>query len=141
MDSKGENKLLAVIRVRGRAGIRHDIKETLERLNLRRINNLSLVFGTKPNLGMVKKCNDFITYGEINEDVLQRLLEKKEVKATKEDLNSLMTGKKKAVEIVRMPLKMKPPRRGYEGIKKSFGNQGALGNREAKINELIKRML
>lgn len=141
MSSKSEDKLLAVIRVRGRAGVRHDIKETLMRLNLDRINNLSLIYGTKPNLGMIKKCNDFITYGEISEEMMKKLVEKKEIKAKEAELHEVFEGKKKPGEIARMPLKMKPPRRGYEGIKRTFGNRGAMGYRGEKINDLIKRMI
>jgi len=141
MNAKIENKLLAVIRVRGRPGVRHDIRETLNRLNLKRPNNLSLVYGTKPNIGMITKCNDFITYGEISEEVLHKLAERKELKAKKEELNEAFNGKKKPQEVIRMPIKMHPPRRGYEGIKASYGNKGSLGYRGEKINELLKRMM
>ncbi len=141
MDQKAENKLLAVIRVRGRAGVRHEIKETLKRLNLNKINNLVLVYGSKPNMGMIKKCNDFITYGEISEETLQRLAEKKELKAKKEELDEAFNGKKRPQEIARMPIRMHPPRRGYESIKSSYGNKGSLGYRGEKINELLKRMM
>lgn len=141
MNAKTENKLLAVIRVRGWAGVRYDIKETLLRLNLRRINNLSLIYGTKPNLGMIKKCNDHVTYGEISEEMLHALAEKKEVKAKKEELHEVFTGKKRASDLMRMPIKLKPPRRGYESIKRSYGNGGSLGYRGEKVNELLKRMM
>lgn len=141
MNAKTENKLLAVIRVRGWAGVRHDIKETLKRLNLNRINNLALVYGTKPNMGMVRKCNDFITYGEISEETLQRLAERKELKAKKEELGEIFSGKRRPQEVIRMPIRMHPPRRGYEGIKSSYGNKGSLGYRGEKINELLKRMM
>jgi large subunit ribosomal protein L30 len=141
MEAKTENKLLAVIRVRGRAGVRHDIKETLTRLNLDRINNLALIFGTKPNMGMIKKCNDYITYGEINEETLTKLAAKKELKANKEELKEILAGTKKPQEIIRMPIRMHPPRRGYEGIKASYGNKGSLGYRGEKVNDLLKRMI
>lgn len=141
MDSKGENKLLAVVRVRGRAGVRHDIKETLERLNLMHVNNLSLVFGTKQNLGMIKKCNDFLTYGEVSMEVLEKVSKKKKIEAAKEDLEAVMQGSKKPKELAKMPIRLHPPRRGYEGIKASYGNKGALGYRGEKVNELISRMI
>lgn len=141
MKAKSENKLLAVVRVRGRAAVRHDIKETLKRLNLNRVNNLALIYGSAPNMGMIKKCNDFVTYGEISEEVLEKLSERKGLKAKKEDLSGMLSGKKKPQEVARMPIRMHPPRRGYEGIKASFGNKGALGYRGEKINDLVKRMM
>ena len=131
---------MAVIRVRGRAGVRHDIKETLLRLNLDRINNLALIYGTKPNMGMIKKCNDFVTYGEISSDILEKLASKKELSVKKEELEEIFMGKKRPQDSIRLPIRMHPPRRGYEGIKHSYGNGGALGYRGEKINELIKRM-
>ena len=141
MDKKTENKLLAVVRVRGRAAVRHDIRETMKRLNLNRVNNLALIYGTKPNLGMIKKCNDFITYGEINSEILEKLADRKGTNATKEDLKAIMEGGKNPQEIMSMPIRMHPPRRGYESIKSSFGNKGSLGYRGEKINALLKRMM
>ena len=37
--------------------------------------------------------------------------------------------------------RLTPPRKGYEGVKRSFQNGGALGYRGAKINDLIQRMM
>ncbi len=134
------NKLIAVIRVRGTIGVRRTIKETLSRLNMKRVNNLVLVFGTKANLGMLVKCQDFITYGEIKEDTLTTLLEKKERKVSKEDIGAMLSGKKSARELMKIPIPMHPPRHGYEGIKQAYKTGGALGYRGEEINSLIKRM-
>ena len=141
MKAEIENKLPAVIRVRGRVGVRHDIAETLSRLNLKYVNNMSILFGTKSNIGMIKKCNDFITYGEINREMLQKLLAGKKVEAKAEEIDALLAGKKRFAEIAKMPLRMHPPRKGYEGILRSLSNGGALGYRGEKVNELIKRMI
>ncbi len=136
-----DNKLIAVIRVRGRIGVRRSIKETLVRMNLNRVNSLALLFGTKSNIGMIKKCNDFVTYGAVNADMLGKLLAKKEAKASKEDVEALMSGKTKAKEVLSLPIRLKPPRHGYEGTKISFSNGGAMGYRGDKINELLYRMV
>lgn len=134
------NKLIAVIRVRGRIGVRKTISETLNRLNVKRVNNLALVFGTKSNLGMIEKCKDFVTYGPIKEDALATLFERKGFRAGKEDVGALLSGKKNARDIIKIPITMHPPRRGYEGIKRSYSAGGALGYRGDEINELINRM-
>jgi large subunit ribosomal protein L30 len=141
MNSKMENKLLAIVRVRGRVGVRQSITETLNRLNLKRVNNLAIVFGNNSNIGMIKKCNDFVTYGEIDEKTLESLLSKKEIKLTKEELSELKTGKKNLRNIINKSITMHPPKRGYEGIKKGYSVGGALGYRGQEINDLIKRML
>jgi large subunit ribosomal protein L30 len=134
------NRLIAVIRVRGTIGVRRTIKETLSRLNVKRVNNLALVFGTKANMGMIDKCQDFVTYGPIKEEALATLLEKKDKKVSKEDLSAIFSGKKRVREVVKIPITLHPPRHGYEGIKRNYSNGGALGYRGEEINELIKRM-
>lgn len=141
MNSKIENKLLAVIRVRGRVGVRQSIAETLNRLNLKRVNNLTVIFGNKSNLGMIQKCNDFVTYGEISEEILQNLFESKGIKLEKEDLTSIQNGRKSLKSIINKNITMHPPKKGYEGIKAGYSSGGALGYRGEAINKLIKRML
>ncbi len=136
-----ENKLLAVVRVRGTNNVRESISHTLDRLNLKRINNLSFVFGTKSNLGMVRKCNDYITYGEVPQDLVEKLLAKKGLKPTG-SVSELVSGKKTPKDLgIKMPLHMKPPRRGYRDIKAGFNAGGDLGYRGEKIMELVKRMM
>jgi large subunit ribosomal protein L30 len=134
------NKLIAVIRVRGTIGVRRTIKETLSRLNIKRVNNMALVFGTKANLGMINTCQDFVTFGPIKEETLAKLLEKKEKKVAKEDLTAIFSGKKRARDVLKIPITLHPPRHGYEGIKRNYSSGGALGYRGDEINELIKRM-
>ncbi len=141
MNSKLENKLLAIIRVRGRVGVRQSITETLNRLNLKRVNNLAIVFGNKSMLGMIQKCNDFVTYGEIKEDTLNKLFEAKGITLKKEELDLVQKGKKNLKSIINKSITMHPPRHGYEGIKKGYSSGGALGYRGEDINTLIKRML
>ncbi len=140
MKSDLDNKLVAVVRVRGRIGVRRTINETLSRLNLDRVNCLALVFGTPSNLGMIKKCTDSVTFGEINSEVLGRLLKRKGAKATKEEIDGLISGEKKAKEVLKLPIRLKPPRHGFESTKLSYTSGGAVGYRGEAINDLLKRM-
>ena len=138
--SKLENKLLAVVRIRGRTNIRDSIEETLQRMSLKRVNNLSLIYGTKSNLGMLYKCKDYVTFGEISTETLNELLENKGAKA--EEAAALMGGAKKPKDAgVKLPLRMKPPKHGYKAIKLPFTSKGDLGYRGERINALIKRMM
>jgi large subunit ribosomal protein L30 len=137
-----ENKLMAVIRVRGRVRTRKDINETLRRLNLGHVNNLVLINPTPSVAGMIKKCNSYITYGEIDKKVLQEVLDKKLGKVSESDASGLFECKKKAEEVgIKMPIKMKPPKHGYEWTKLMYKQGGALGDRGEEINAIIKRML
>ncbi len=137
MDSK--NKLIALIRIRGTVGVRKDIAETLKRLNLPHVNNLSLVRADLATMGMIKKCKDYITYGEISEETLAKILKKqnKEEGAVKE----LIEGSRNIKEALEIPVRLHPPRHGYEGVKRPYGHGGSIGYRGNAINELINRML
>ncbi|MDE1860751.1 MAG: uL30 family ribosomal protein [Candidatus Micrarchaeota archaeon] len=135
-----ENKLIAVIRVRGTIGVRHDISETLRRLNLGKPNNFTLVFGTKSNLGMIKQCSDFIAYGAISQERLEKILTRKGIKFGSDDVQGLISGKKRARDMMELPIRLHPPRRGYGSIKSPFSKGGALGYHGEEINDLIRRM-
>ncbi len=139
--SKLENKLLAVVRIRGQVNVRSSIKETLKRLNLDAVNNISLVYGTKSNIGMVQKCKDYVAYGEISSEILKSLMEKKAGKADASALKEMESGAKSPKEFVSMPMRMKPPKRGYKAIKQAYTASGDLGYRGPEINRLISRML
>ena len=138
-----KNQLLAVIRVRGTVKVRSSIAETLDRLRLKRVNNLVLISTKSASyMGMVQKCKDFITFGEIDKAVLTRLLKAKDVAADEAAVESLISGAKTPKDLnIEMPFGMHPPRHGYEGIKHDYASGGALGNRKAEINKLINRML
>ena len=135
-----ENKLIAIVRVRGTYGVRHDIKETMKRMNLNRVNSMVLLYGNKANIGMINKCSDFVTYGEIDSETLELVAKRKEIKVEKADIDGISAGKKSPKEVIPMPIRMHPPRKGYRGIKQSYKAGGDLGYRGKEINSLIKRM-
>jgi len=118
-----KNKYLAAILVRGLIGANQDIKDTLRMLNLQKKNSCAIFPDIPSNKGMMHKCKDYITYGEISEETL------KELESKREKQNNHFT--------------LQPPRGGFErkGIKTPYASKGALGYRGDKINELIKKMI
>ena len=114
--------MYAVLRVRGVADKKGQINETLEMLKLTKPNHCVLVPKNPVYEGMIKKVKDFITWGEVSDEV------KKSLEAKNKD------GK---------VYRLHPPIHGYErgGVRKGFNQGGALGYRGNKINDLIKRML
>lgn len=120
--------MICVIRIRGEVGLRKEVKETLNRLKLRRkYSCIVLEKPTKEQLGMIQKLKDFVAFGEISEDFYKQLKEKRGQKNN--------DGKLKAF------FRLHPPRGGIES-KKHFGvGKGVLGNHKEKINELLERML
>jgi large subunit ribosomal protein L30 len=138
-----KSRLLAVIRVRGTVKVRQSIAETLDRLRLKKVNNLVLInSGNASYAGMLKKCKDFVTYGEIEKETLSKLLSARGMKVDDASVASLLSGEKSAKELeLEQPIRMHPPRKGYEGIKKDYKSGGSLGYRSAEINKLITRMM
>src|SRR3989338_8813543 len=68
---------IGVIRVRGSIRVRKKIKDTLIMLRLHNKNHC-IVVEDKPNImGMIKKVKDYIPYGEIDEETLKLLFEKR----------------------------------------------------------------
>ena len=157
MDSKKEKnqekikneKLLAVIRISGMVKVKKDIKETLNRLRLRRKYSCVLVNSNKNIEGMLEKVKFYTAYGEINKETLEKLIKEKaeSVEGRKKPINvdekkvaeDLINGMK-LVDIGLKPFfRLHPPRKGIKS--KLQYPKGVLGDNKKDINKLIERML
>lgn len=119
---------LAIIRIRGTDDVNKKIEDTMRMLKLYK-KHVCSIYELKPEIkGMAEKCKDYVTYGEIDDDTFNLLVEKRAVKIDGEVQNYFH---------------LQPPRGGFgqRGLKGSFVQKGALGYRGAKINELIKKMI
>ena len=98
-------KLIAVIRISGMVKVKRDIVGTLDRLRLRRKYACVLINSNNKNLiGMLNKVKYYVSYGEIDSKVLEKLIKeraesiegrKKEVKINiSEVVEGLLNGKK-----------------------------------------------
>jgi len=119
---------IAIIRIRGTDDVKEGIESTMRMLKLHKKNTCSIYPKTDSLMGMLQKCKDYVTYGEIDEETYQLLLEKRSIKKDGEVENYFH---------------LHPPRGGFErkGIKTPFTLKGALGYRKEKINALIKKMI
>ena len=145
-NKESEKKQLAVIRIRGITGIEKSIKDTLDMLGLYHNNYCTIVDSSMFN--MVRKVKDYVTWGEINQETLKMLADKRgeEYKGRESDSKNKIkynkfisiNGKK-----YKKYFRLSPPRKGFErkGIKVPFSKGGALGYRKDKINDIIKRMI
>jgi len=153
--------VFAVVRVRGTVNIKPDIKRTLQLLQLTKINHCVLVKENANMKGMLQVAKDYVTWGEVDKDNLSKLIRirgklagDKEIteeyiksatshssieKLSKEIIDNKF--KYKDIPDVKPIFRLNPPKRGYEGIKRSFTNKGALGYRGKEINKLIGRMI
>ena len=151
----------AVIRVRGGINVRKTINDTLKMLRLNRVNHCVIIPESNEYKGMLKKAKDYITWGEIDAEVLNELLttrgkllgdkplddkiikSKSKFKSTTQFSTEIIKGKAKLTDVkdIKPVLRLHPPKKGYEGIKRPFVMGGALGYRGEKINDLIRRMI
>lgn len=123
MSNDNSSKKLAAILVRGLVEVKTEVKDTLRMLNLQKKNACVILDDSPVVRGMLKKCENYITYGEVSDVVIKELNEKR--------------------PSAKKFFSLHPPRGGFErkGIKKPFNLKGALGYRGDKINVLIKKMI
>lgn len=144
---EGNGKKVVVVLVRGLIDLSKDVKDTLAMLKLFRKNHAVVVDNTPTVRGMIVKVKDNVTWGEIDEETLKELVEKRGLPflARKTDFKKKynyatfnFNGKD-----YKPYFRLSPPRKGFgrKGIKMPFSVGGGLGYRGAKINDLIKRML
>lgn len=150
--------MLVVIKIRGSNKTRVGIKRAFQELRLTRNNHLVLV--EEKEIGQIKKAKDYVTWGEIDEEHLEKLLKEKGrmvgdkriddsilkelgFESYKGMASSILDGSVKLRDIFNLKLvfRMNPPKRGYGSTKKTYGQKGALGYMGKEINGLIDRML
>ena len=155
------NALIIVVRLRSSIGLRNEVKQTLNMLNLSRVNHAVVIDNRDSYKGMLQTAKDALTWGEIDALTFARLLRKRgrlignkhltdeyiakktsyksideyaaALVALKEDLSALPKLKK--------VFRLHPPSKGYRGsIKRTYQQKGELGYRGTEINELVQRM-
>ncbi|HJW97018.1 MAG TPA: 50S ribosomal protein L30 [archaeon] len=136
--------------VRGVVGTQREIKDTLRMLRLDRINHCVIV-PKNPNFqGMLQKARFYITWGEINQETLEKLVAKRgrfagdkritDLNYAKELAGLILLGKTVKDTGIKPVFRLSPPSKGYESTRALYP-KGSLGYRGEKINELIKRMI
>ncbi len=154
--------LLAIVRLRGSPDRRPEEHKALELLRLHKPYHTVIMRDTPSLRGMLKKTLEMVvTYGEINEETLALLLERRGrllgnkrvtleyvqklgYKDFRELARALIEGK---ISLKDLPdfkpvFRLRPPSGGFKGtLKKHVGAGGELGYRGKAINDLIRRML
>lgn len=143
---------IAVIRIRGLVGVRKQIKDTLDKLRLRR-KFVCVVVDDKPEImGMIKKAENYVAYGPIEKETLKLLIRErgrypgnKRLTIGGKQLDSFveefLEGKKTLQDLGIKPFfRLSPPKGGFKKSIKLMYPKGVLGY-NPKINELIKRMI
>lgn len=152
--------MYAVIRIRGRTGIRKNIADTLDMLNLTRISHAVVIPDTPSYKGMLQKAKDYITWGEVSEETFKKLVAERgrlpgNKRVTEEYVKenteydsvdalalAILNGETTLKESGLKPLfRLSPPRKGYESTRTPFSEGGSLGYRSENINELLEKMI
>ena len=153
---------LAIVQIRGIIGLNQKLKDTLKLLKLPKKHSCVLVEENLSIKGMLIKLKDYVTWGEIDQETLQLLLEKRGKLVGGKALTehylqekihmgfqefsyALLEGTKKLKDIpgLKPYFRLKPPVKGFErgGVKLPYSMGGALGYRKERVNELVRRML
>ena len=153
-------RCLAVVRVRGVSDVFRETKENLNMLHLNRNCHATLIDDRSSYLGMLRKAQHLVAWGEISKEAIALLLKKRcrlvgNKKLTDqyaqevgyESLDELAEAiHKLEVEYGRLPnikpvFRLRPPKKGFKGkVKRSYAAGGVTGYRREAINDLIKRM-
>lgn len=115
--------MIAAVRIRGQPDVRQKTSRTLHDLKLRKKNQLVVFEENDAVEGMMSHAKDYIAYGEISDETLEILEEKKGEELESGDVISL-----------------RPPSGGFKNTRKQVGQGGSLGKHE-DMDDLIQRMV
>ncbi len=152
---------IAVIRLKGQIRVPYSVRRTMELLRLNRVNQVTIIDNSKQYVGMLRKANTHLTWGEVDRETVKKLLLKRAYLEGKRKINQQTLSKysiydnlddflndffnSKArlddIKTLKLPFRLTPPKKGHEGVKKHFGQGGAMGYRGENINNLILRMI
>jgi large subunit ribosomal protein L30 len=151
----------AIVQVRGEVNQSGGVRDTLDMLNLGRINHATLVPDTDTYRGMVTKVNDWVAYGEPSREVVALLISRRAEPAEGaadidddwvaentdyDDIDALVEALLAEETTLREQgiaptLRLHPPRGGHDGIKHPTKEGGQLGNHTTEaIDELLEAM-
>jgi len=160
-------RLALVVRIRGINQIHPKPRKILQLLRLRQINNTVFVRLNKATLQMLKLVEPYVTYGYPNQKTVKELIykrgfgkiDKQRVAITDNAVIERKLGKHGIICIEDLihqiytvgprfkqankflwPFKLNPPRGGFNKVTTHYTEGGDAGNREDKINALVRRM-
>jgi len=151
----------AVVQLRGEVNVGREVRDTLEMLNLTRVNHATVVPETDTYRGMLAKVNDVVAYGEPSVETLATIIRRRSEPLEGEDdvdddwvgwntnyddvedlAAALIDGETTMKEANLSPtLRLHPPRGGHDGIKHPVKEGGELGKHStAGMDALLEAM-
>ena len=137
----------AVVQVRGEVNQSAEVEDTLEMLNLGRVNHATFVPDTDAYQGMITKVNDWVAHGEPSAETVALLLQRRGEPAEGdaeiddewvadrtdyEDVGALAAAlldeeTTLSAQGLSPTLRLHPPRGGHDGLKRPTVEGGQLG--------------
>jgi large subunit ribosomal protein L30 len=151
----------AIVQLRGEININQDILDTLEMLNLGRVNHATLVPEEPTYDGMITKVNDYVAHGTPGQATVELLLQRRGVPdegdadiddewvedntgyGSVHELAAGLLAEETTLQDVGVSpaLRLHPPRGGHGGIKQPVKTGGQLGVHETEdIDDLLEAM-
>ena len=142
---------LIIVRITGRIDIAPAVARTFELLRLKRKFSCIILEDTPGNLGMLKRIQDYVSFGSLEEETLKQLLLKRAKSGAKQaNLNEknadafikeFMQNKSDFKKLKINPVfALHPPRGGFRKPSKLLWPRGLLGKNK-EINKLVLRMI
>jgi len=148
-----------VLQVRGEVNQSGEVRDTLDMLNLGNVNHFTIVPDEDSYRGMVFKVNDYVAYGEPDSDTVALLLRERgetpegeavdddhvDAESEYSDVDSLAEALVEGETTLRdaglsPTIRLHPPRKGHDGVKKAASEGGVLGYHGDDLDELLRRM-
>lgn len=115
--------MIAAVRVRGPVDVPPKAATTMENLNLTKKHQIVVFEESDSIKGMMNIAKDFIAFGEISDETIEALEEKKGSEIESGDV-----------------FDCRPPKKGFKNTRMQYGQGGTLGNHE-EIDDLVMRMV
>lgn len=115
--------MIAAVMTRGRVDARDKAKQALDHLNLQKRNQLVLLDDNDAIRGQLAVAKDYITFGVVDDETVEKLEETSG--------KNLDTGD---------TVSLSPPSGGYKNTRRQVGQGGSLGQRD-DMDDLVNRMV
>ena len=103
--------MIAAVKIRGNVDVPKPVQDTMTNLGLVKRNQIVLYEDDDSIKGMMNKAKDYITYGQISDEVVEMLEERSDE-----------VGHGTVISAT-------PPSKGFKNTKKGFSQGGSLGKR------------
>ena len=151
----------ALVQLRGEVNINQDTRDTLDMLNLGRVNHATLVPEEPAYEGMIAKVNDYVAHGEPSQETVELLLERRGEPESGDadiddewvsehtefddisDLAAALVAEETTLQDAGLSptLRLHPPRGGHDGVKNPISTGGQIGVHETDhLDSLLEAM-